>query len=220
MIQSFTLARDELLLYVDSARPIGFWLETLEPGQPVRRRDATLWEELFFFDGWISLNGKNFQDSYLCFPPGEMISGVKTTGGKASLLRLAYKASTPLGRKSVIPIETLLSQERVWNEIPLRQQNDPGARVAELFRNDSGKQITSLMECRPGWVLEEHDHSSDVFPFCIRGGGELGLGDQTISLNERQLVRIPSGTRHWFETGRHGALFIIFVFESLMGKDT
>jgi len=75
------------------------------------------------------------------------------------------------------------------------------------------------MECRPGWVLEEHEHSSDVFPFCIRGGGRLSLGNQTIPLNENELVQIPAGTRHQFETGQYGALFIIFVFESLAGKN-
>jgi quercetin dioxygenase-like cupin family protein len=220
MIQSSKLVHNELLLYEDSTPPVRFWLETLEPNQPVQRRDVTLWEELFCFEGWISFNGKNFQDSYLCLPPGELISGVKTTGGKASLLRLAYKANTSLERKSVIPIEILLNRERVWNEIPSRRQNDPGGRVTELFRNETGKQITSLMECRPGWVLEEHDHSSDVFPFCIRGGGRLGLGDQTITLSQEQLVRIPSRTRHHFETGQHGALFIIFVYESFTGNNT
>ena len=197
-----------------------FWLEVLEPDQPVERKDVTLWEELFCFDGCISWNGKTFQESYFCLPPGEPISDVKAAGGKASLLRLAYKANTPLESKPVIPVEPSLNRERIWNEIPSRRQHDPGGRVAELFRNENGKQITSLMECRPGWVLEEHDHSSDVFPFCIRGGGRLGLGNQTITLNEKQLVRIPAGTRHRFETGQHGALFIIFVFESLTGENT
>lgn len=217
MIQNSKLVHNELLLYEDSTRPVRFWLESLETDQPIRRRDVTLWEELFFFNGSISSNGKTFQDSYLCLPPGKLISGVKTTGGKASLLRLAYKANTPVEKNSVIPLETLLNQERSWNEIPPRRQNDPGGRVAELFRNENGKQITSLMECRPSWVLEEHDHSSDVFPFCIRGGGRLGLGDQTITLVEKQLVRIPAGTRHRFETGPHGALFLIFVFETFRG---
>ena len=217
MILESNLIQNELILFEDSIRSVCFWLEALEPDQPIRRRDVTLWEELFCIDGWISLNGKTFQDSYLCLPPGELISGVKTTGGKASLLRLAYKSNTSLERKSVLPVETLLNRERIWNEIPSRNQHDPGGRVAELFRNQSGKQITSLMECRPGWVLEEHDHSSDVFTFCIRGGGRLGLGDQAITLNQKQLVRIPSGTRHRFETGQHGALFIIFLFESFAG---
>lgn len=220
MIRRFKLVQNEQLLYEDSIRPVRFWLESLEPNQFVERRDSTLWEELFFFDGLIVVDGTNVKDAYFCLPPREPLSEVKVAGGIASLLRLAYKAGTPFESKPVIPLELSLNRERTWNEIPSRRQNDPGGRVAELFRNESGKQITSLMECRPGWVLEEHDHSSDVFPFCIRGGGKLGLGNQTINLKEKQLVRIPAGTRHRFETGQQGAFFIIFVFESLDGTNT
>lgn len=208
------------LLFEDSIRPAYFWLETLEPNQSIERGNSTFWEELFFFDGLVVVDGANVKDAYFCLPPGEPISEVKVAGANASLLRLAYKAGAPFESTPVIPRELSLNRERTWNEIPSRRQNDPGGRVAELFRNENGKQITSLMECRPGWVLEEHDHASDVFPFCIRGGGKLGLGNQTINLKEKQLVRIPAGTRHRFETGQQGAFFIIFVFESLEGKST
>lgn len=220
MICQSTLVQHEQLLFEDSIRPMRFWLEVLELDQPVGRKDVTLWEELFFLDGCISWNGNTFQESYFCAPPGEPISNVKAVGGKASLLRLAYKSNLPLKGKPLIVVEPSLTRQLVWNEIPSRSQHDPGGRVAELFRNENGQQITSLMECRPGWILEEHDHASDVFCFCIRGGGRLSLGNQTIILSEKQLVRIPAGTRHRFETGQHGAFLIIFVFESFTGEST
>jgi len=220
MIRESKSTHHEFLLFEDSTRPVRFWLEELGPDQWVRRKDQTLWEELFFFEGMLSLNGRPLRDGYFCLPPGKPISSVKTAGGKASLLRMLHKDHSVLQSTSVNPIEPTPKGELVWNEIPARRQHDPGGRVAELFRNESGKQITSLMECRPGWVLEDHEHPSDVFPFCIRGGGRLSLGDRTISLIEKQLVLIPAGTRHRFETGQQGALFIIFVFESLAGRNT
>ena len=219
MTQSSQLIHNELLLYEDSIRPVRFWLEELGLDQPVQRKESSLWEELFCIAGLLSVNGMTFPDGYFCLPPGERISHMKPAGGKAALLRVAYKANTTQESQSATSVKPSLNQERIWNEIPPRRQNDPGGRVAELSRNESGTQITSLMECRPGWVLEEHEHSSDVFPFCIRGGGRLGLGNQTIPLNEKELVQIPAGTRHRFETGQHGALFIIFVFESFAGKN-
>jgi quercetin dioxygenase-like cupin family protein len=72
------------------------------------------------------------------------------------------------------------------------------------------------MDCRPGWILEEHDHPSEVFSFCIRGSGLLEIEHRSTSYLAGQLAAIPAGTRHSFKTGGEGALLIIFVFEPLI----
>ncbi len=77
------------------------------------------------------------------------------------------------------PVEVVDFGMLAWNEIPARRANDPGARIAELSTNASRTRITSLMDCRPGWKLDDHDHPSDVLTFCIRGGGILGIEDET-----------------------------------------
>jgi quercetin dioxygenase-like cupin family protein len=69
------------------------------------------------------------------------------------------------------------------------------------------------MECRPGWILDEHDHPSDVVTYCLRGEGQLRIEQRTASYLAGELVAIPARTPHWFQSGEAGALLIIFVFE-------
>src|SRR5262245_52832159 len=103
-----------------------------------------------------------------------------------------------------------------WNEIPARRANDPGARIVELAANAMRTRITSLMDCRAGWVLDDHNHPSDVLTFCVRGGGLLGIEDQSSPYHAGHLIAIPAGVRHRFETGPEGAFLLIFVFEPFL----
>jgi quercetin dioxygenase-like cupin family protein len=105
-----------------------------------------------------------------------------------------------------------------WNEIPGRRTNDPGARIAELSTNASRTRITSLMDCRPGWILNDHNHPSDVLTFCIRGGGILGIEDESRVYESGDLITVPAGTRHRFETGNEGACLAVFVFEPFLAS--
>jgi quercetin dioxygenase-like cupin family protein len=111
------------------------------------------------------------------------------------------------------PVEDLDFARLAWNEVPARRANDPGARVAELSANPSRTRVSSLMECRPGWLLSSHEHLSDVFAFCARGGGILGVAQQALTYEAGHLAVIPAGVQHCFETGKEGAFLAVFVFE-------
>ena len=74
------------------------------------------------------------------------------------------------------------------------------------------------MECRPGWILDDHDHPSDVLTFCIRGGGILGIEDESKVYEAGDLIAVPAGTRHRFETGNEGAFLAVFVFEPFLAS--
>jgi 1,2-dihydroxy-3-keto-5-methylthiopentene dioxygenase len=53
--------------------------------------------------------------------------------------------------------------------------------------------------------LNEHSHKEDEVRFFVRGGGlfTLHIGNQVIEIlcQARDLIRVPDGTRHWFDMG-------------------
>ena len=53
--------------------------------------------------------------------------------------------------------------------------------------------------------LSEHSHKEDEVRFFVRGGGlfTLHIGNQVIEIlcQAQDLIRVPDGTRHWFDMG-------------------
>lgn len=195
-------------------------LEEVQPGTGIQRRHAQEWEEILVFSANAETGG-SLGGTYLCLPPGLPTPTETAETSPSRLLRTGYSARlAALGRypdASLLAPEPCFKQTRLgellWTEIPSRRPQDPGARIAELFRLNSGTRVTSLMDCRPGWILDDHDHPSDVLTFCIRGGGLLWIEDKVNLLKPSQLVVLPAGTRHRFQAAEQGAQLIIFVFE-------
>ena len=180
------------------------------------------WEEILLIQGELEYNQNVCKDVYLCLSPQQLAPSFCAGNSGAVLLRMIFgsKRRNDNGQGAVAPgkapVEILDFARLAWNEIPARRANDPGARIAELSTNASHTRITSLMDCRPGWLLDEHDHPSDVLTFCVRGGGMLGIEEQSSAYEAGHLVAIPAGVRHRFETGKEGAFLIVFVFERFL----
>jgi quercetin dioxygenase-like cupin family protein len=197
-------------------------LERIVARTHLTRKAPRDWEEIYVFGKRVWTDESPIDGTYLCLPPRVPMPRVQVEGTFLQLLRATHSSraetlpnldSKALGKPYIKPTRV---GELSWNEIPSRRPNDPGGRVAELSRNPDGSRITSLMECRPGWILEEHEHPSDVLTFCLQGGGLLGIEDKTEPYLAGQLVAIPAGKRHRFQTGEQGALLIIFVFEPFL----
>jgi quercetin dioxygenase-like cupin family protein len=172
--------------------------------------------------GALGCNQNVYEHIYFCLTPGQPVPPFCAGNTGAELLRV-FSGSAPENNndpgavaQGKPPVEVMDFRLLGWNEIPARRPHDPGARIAELSTNASRTRCTSLMDCRPGWILHDHDHPSDVLTFCIRGGGILGIADETIDYEAGHLVAIPAGVRHRFETGNEGALLAVFVFEPFL----
>jgi len=197
-------------------------LEQYEPGLVFRRATTQDWEELFVIRGSWSGSGEEHGATYFCLI-GEKESKGWTAGATGCcLLRLTREASAGnedrLSTNDVEPghpREPQRFEQLSWEEIPARRADDPGARVVQLSRNQAGTSITSLMDCRPRWVLDEHCHPSDVVTYCIRGGGLLTMEGTRFNFVEGQVVIIPVDTPHQFQTGPDGAFMLILVTEPL-----
>lgn len=211
----------EKLLFEASHPPLRIILESMGAQTKLMRKDPQSWEEMYLF-GRPDLADRpsRVQGTYLCLPPGVDVPELRAGVASVKLLRAVYSGQLAEGsqlsdlRATGKPyIKPTRTDGLLWNEIPSRRPGDPGGRVAELSRDAFGTRITSLMDCRPGWILDEHDHSSDVLTFCIRGGGLLGIEERSEPYLAGQLVAIAAGTRHSFQTGADGALLIVFVYE-------
>jgi quercetin dioxygenase-like cupin family protein len=205
------------ILFEAADASVRLLLEGIEPSARLIRRADRDWEEIYVFSKGSWCHTRAIDGTYLCLPPGVATVPMPVEGASPQLLRAicSSTARTDLDSKTLGKpyVKPTVAGEFLWNEIPLRRAGDPGGRVAELSRNPSGSRVTSLMECRPGWILEEHDHPSDVLTFCLGGGGLLGLESKTESYTAGQLAVIPARKRHSFRAGEQGALLIIFVFE-------
>lgn len=199
-------------------RPLlGVFLENWTVGSSVCRITARAWEEIFVFQGAIENSQTELKQPYLALAPGDTLEGWRFASPGSGLLRFIYEvppergSSTDTASLQQAWRSRLLTPERfVWNEIPARRPHDPGGRVAELSRINF---IVVLMECNPGWVLDEHQHPSEVLTYCIRGGGTLGRGNIEDAFYQEQLVRIPAEVPHSFKAGPDGALLLILVLE-------
>ena len=213
-------ASQRKLLFESTHLPIQCWLEDLASGTHLERFSDQLWEEILLIHGSFDSNQNAYRDMYLCLTPEQSPPSFCAGNTGAVLLRMLFgnapgndNGATPQGKPPVAVVDFRML---AWNEIPARRANDPGARIAELSTNSSRTRITSLMECRPGWYLADHDHPSDVLTFCVRGGGILGIEDQSTVYEAGHLVKIPAGVRHRFEAGSEGALLAVFVFEPFL----
>jgi quercetin dioxygenase-like cupin family protein len=194
-------------------------LETGASGQSVPR-EVDAWEELYVFKEFgVGLWDRTVEGHYYCLPPNSEAPLLGRTPGTLQILRLtswALSTRRPSSPEFAKPLTELTADQLQWNEIPPRRTADPGGRVAELSRDPSGTRVTSLMEGRPGWILDDHSHPSDVLAFCIHGGGTLGIEGNKMAYQAGQLSIIPAETQHCFHAGPTGALLIVFVFEPLI----
>jgi quercetin dioxygenase-like cupin family protein len=210
------------LLFESAQLPVRCWLEHVPCGTRLERFSEEHWEEILLIQGDLDYNHNVHGDIYLCLTPGQSSPAFYAGNAGAALFRMLFGSAAKTNNwqgsdaQSKPPIEVLDFGLLAWNEIPARRVNDPGARIAELSTNPSRTRITSLMDCRPGWILDDHDHPSDVLTFCVRGGGILGIEDQSTEYEAGHLVKIPAGLRHRFETGAEGALLAVFVFEPFL----
>src|SRR5262245_942585 len=183
---------------------------------------AECWEEIFLVRGKLEYNQIACSDTYLCLQPQQSVPACCAGASGAVILRLISirKRDHNAASEKILqgkPANEVIDFTRLtWNEIPARRANDPGARIVELSANAQRTRITSLMDCRAGWVLDDHNHPSDVLTFCVRGGGLLGIEDQSSPYCAGHLVVLPAGVRHRFETGPEGAFLLIFVFEPFL----
>jgi quercetin dioxygenase-like cupin family protein len=207
------------LLFESTQSPIQCWLEHLACGTGLERSSGEQCEEILLIQGSLDCNQNAYRDVYLCLTPEQSAPQFCAGVAGAVFLRMVFSSesgnNTGPGSlaKGKPPVEVVDFGLLEWNEIPARRANDPGARIAELSTNASRTRITSLMDCRPGWILDPHDHPSDVLTFCIRGGGILGIEEETTAYKAGHLVTIPAGMRHGFQTGNQGAFLIVFVVE-------
>jgi quercetin dioxygenase-like cupin family protein len=176
------------------------------------------WEELYLLQGHLMTETEARARYYRCVPPDKLLAPLSAGDAGAQLLCVTYgsellKDPQPEGKRQV---EVDDFEKLIWSEIPARRPDDPGGRVAELSSDGSRTRTTSLLECRAGWRLHDHDHASDVLTFCIRGGGLLGIDQQDRSYEAGEFVVIPAGVRHRFEAGADGALLIVFTFEQFL----
>ncbi|MCI0626271.1 MAG: cupin domain-containing protein [Acidobacteria bacterium] len=214
--------RQKKLLFESAHLPIQCWLEHLSPKSSLERCSQDAWEEVLLIEGQLLCERRVYKDIYLCLPPHQTAPAFCTLGSGAVLFRTAFggehRNADNCGQVAdgKAPAEVADFERLVWNEIPARRAGDPGGRVAELSKNTAQTRITSLMDCHPGWILDEHDHPSDVLTFCIRGGGILGIKEESYAYQAGHLVVIPAGVRHRFAAGDEGALLIVFVFEPFL----
>ena len=210
------------LLFESAQLPIQCWLEHLSCGTDLGRFSREKWEEIFLIQGELDCNQNVYKDIYLCLPPQQSAPPFCAGNSGAVLLRLTFGSKQRSNDRHLVvaqdkaPVQVVDFGRLAWNEIPARRANDPGARIAELSTNASRTRITSLMECRPGWLLDDHEHPSDVLTFCLRGGGRLGIEALSSAYQAGHLVTIPAGVRHRFETGSQGAFLVVFVFERFL----
>lgn len=213
-----SLTSESQLLFRAEGLRLECWLEVLPPLISWARRKPQGWEEVYLLQGTLSNEAAALEQLYLCLPPSHPAAELVAGDASARLLRLNYDGRSEDFEASGKPsVEVKNLQGVHWNEIPARRPGDPGGRVAELATDPRRLRITSLMDCRPGWILDEHDHPADVLTYCIRGGGRLGIGQETHAYEAGHLVVIPAGTRHSFATGKDGALLIVFTFEASIG---
>jgi quercetin dioxygenase-like cupin family protein len=208
------------ILFEEASGKLRIMLEEYDSGSAFHRRVSPHgWEGIFVCRGSLMSIDQEFTESYFLLSPGQETKDL--TAGKtgcrslrtmrnASFLADSLTETLNVGRDPLV--EPQHYSQLSWHEIPQRRPGDPGSLVAEISRSSSGTFIASLLNCRPGWVLEEHQHSSDVFTFCMRGGGVLET-ERRFDFQEGQLVIIPRGILHRFETGMEGAFMLVLVVD-------
>ncbi len=194
-------------------------LEDHSPSSTFCRSSAQGWEEILVWKGASNQLGTRYGGTYFLLIPGEEPSPWTVSEEGCQMLRITYQGSlfgssisqsgdTP-SKSSVKPLQY---DQLVWNEIPPRRPGDPGSRITELSRNSNGTLVTSLMDCRPGWILDEHQHPSNVVSYCFHGGGILMGRQDEVQFSAGQMVVIPAGMPHAFRTSADGASILACVF--------
>jgi quercetin dioxygenase-like cupin family protein len=210
------------LLFESANLPIQCFLEHLSCGSSLERLSSETTEEIVLLRGELGDGPSFYREAYICLPPQTSAPSLCARDSGAVFLRLSFDSGHlgNTGQKANTQgkphLEIMDFTRLAWNEIPARRENDPGARTTELSTNPSRSRITTVMDCRSGWQLHDHDHPSDVLTFCITGGGVLGIEEHSCAFEAGHLVTIPAGVRHRFQTGPEGAFLVAFVFEPFL----
>ena len=219
----FSLQPSQRRLLFESANlPIQCFLEHLSCGSSLERLSTETTEEIVLLRGELGRSASFYREAYICLPPQTSAPSLCARDSGAVFLRLSVgrgrlsKTGQKASTQGKPQLEIMDFTRLAWNEIPARRENDPGARTTELSTNLSRTRITTLMDCRSGWHLHDHDHPSDVLTFCIIGGGVLGIEQHSCAFEAGHLVAIPAGVRNRFETGPEGAFLVAFVFEPFL----
>ena len=208
--------RRSKLLLDESRSSLRIALEDYDPGSIFCRFNTLGWEEILAWKGkWLHQQTK-YAGAYFVLAPGEEFDSWIASEEGCQLLRIGYTASLfgtsmPRGQdtQGKFSIKPQQYGQLVWKEIPQRRLNDPGSRIAELSRSSDGRLVTSLMDCRSGWILDEHQHPSKVISYCFLGGGILKEEQNEVRFGAGQMVVIPAGVPHAFQTGVSGASILV-----------
>jgi quercetin dioxygenase-like cupin family protein len=208
--------RRSKLLFDESKSSLQIALEDYDRGSIFCRLNTLGWEEILAWKGRWFHHQTEYTGSYFLLAPGEEFDSWTAGEEGCQLLRISRTASLfgtsmsrgrdTQGKSSIKPLQY---SQLAWKEIPQRRLNDPGSRIAELSRTSDGTFVTSLMDCRSGWILDEHQHPSKVISYCFLGGGILTGEQNEVRFGAGQMVVIPAGTSHAFRTGFGGASILV-----------
>ncbi len=84
-----------------------------------------------------------------------------------------------------------------------RVQRDGGYATVDAIRMTPDHPDREILRCK---FLEEHTHAEDEVRFFVEGCGlfVLHIGSEVLSVlcEQGDLIRVPAGTRHWFDMGQ------------------
>ena len=75
----------------------------------------------------------------------------------------------------------------------------------EMYTVCSGHMTMSLVEMQPGAVIPEHSHEHEQVGRLLRGSAKFTIGDQTRTVIEGEMWRIPGNVPHRVEALEQGA---------------
>jgi len=209
--------RRSKILFHESKSSLRITLEEYDRGSRFCRLNTPGWEEMLAWEGASFQRGTEYWATHFILAPAEKFDSWIAWEKSCRLLRIMYPLlanaswiSHDRNTQGKFLAKALPTSQLAWKEIPRRSLGDPGSRIAELSRSSDGAFVTSLMDCRSGWSLDEHQHPSSVISYCIRGAGIL-IGDQNneMQFGAGQIVVIHAGTPHAFRTSIGGALILI-----------
>jgi len=215
--------RRSKMLLEESMTSLQFVLEDYDRDSIFCRLNTLGWEEILAWKGRWFQQEVEYSGTYFVLAPGQEFDSWTAGEEGCQLLRIGYTASLfgastshgrdTHGKPSIKPRQY---SQFAWNEIPRRRLSDPGSRIAELSRSSDGMFVTSLMDCRSGWILDEHQHPSNVISYCFRGGGILTGQQNEVRFRAGQMAVIFAGTPHAFRTDLGGASILVCTVPPLL----
>jgi quercetin dioxygenase-like cupin family protein len=53
---------------------------------------------------------------------------------------------------------------------------------------------------QPGGSMPKHTNSVEHEQYVLRGGAKIGIGDEVVVVTEDDVIYIPAGVPHWYQT--------------------